>query len=105
MNSPISASLRRNPISSTRRRVPGTDAGAAVEGDRFNHFKNVPVELEFVQKPTPPLWYGLSAAAVVLWAAENGINIVCNTAAKAVRPITDRYREIWVGTPRASRIL
>jgi len=66
-------------------------------------FKNVPVELECVQKPTPPVWYGLSAAAAVPWAAENGINIVCNTAAKNVRPITDRYREIWAGTARAAR--
>ena len=72
------------------------------EGQHYR-FKNVPVELECVQKPTPPVWYGLSAAAAVPWAAENGINIVCNTAAKNVRPITDRYREIWAGTARAAR--
>jgi alkanesulfonate monooxygenase SsuD/methylene tetrahydromethanopterin reductase-like flavin-dependent oxidoreductase (luciferase family) len=72
------------------------------EGEHYR-FKNVPVELECVQKPTPPVWYGLSAAAAVPWTAENGINIVCNTAAKNVRPVTDRYREIWAGTPRASR--
>jgi alkanesulfonate monooxygenase SsuD/methylene tetrahydromethanopterin reductase-like flavin-dependent oxidoreductase (luciferase family) len=72
------------------------------EGEHYR-FKNVPVELECVQKPTPPVWYGLSAAAAVPWTAENGINIVCNTAAKNVRPVTDRYREIWAGTPRAGR--
>jgi alkanesulfonate monooxygenase SsuD/methylene tetrahydromethanopterin reductase-like flavin-dependent oxidoreductase (luciferase family) len=72
------------------------------EGQHYR-FKNVPVELECIQKPTPPIWYGLSAAAAVPWAAENGINIVCNTAAKNVRPVTDRYREIWAGTPRAAR--
>ena len=66
------------------------------EGQHYR-FKNVPVELECVQKPTPPIWYGLSAAAAVPWTAENGINIVCNTAAKNVRPVTDRYREIWAG--------
>src|SRR5690606_8906012 len=64
-------------------------------------FKNVPVELECVQKPTPPLWYGLSAPAAVPWTAENGINIVCNGAADKIRPITDRYREVWEGTPRS----
>ena len=32
------------------------------EGEHYR-FKNVPVELECVQKPTPPIWYGLSAAA------------------------------------------
>jgi alkanesulfonate monooxygenase SsuD/methylene tetrahydromethanopterin reductase-like flavin-dependent oxidoreductase (luciferase family) len=72
------------------------------EGEHYR-FKNVPVELECVQKPAPPIWYGLSAAAAVPWTAENGINIVCNTAAKNVRPVTDRYREIWAGTQRAAR--
>jgi alkanesulfonate monooxygenase SsuD/methylene tetrahydromethanopterin reductase-like flavin-dependent oxidoreductase (luciferase family) len=71
------------------------------EGQHYR-FKNVPVELECVQKPTPPIWYGLSAAAAVPWAAENGINIVCNTSAKNVRPITERYREVWAGTSRAA---
>jgi alkanesulfonate monooxygenase SsuD/methylene tetrahydromethanopterin reductase-like flavin-dependent oxidoreductase (luciferase family) len=71
------------------------------EGQHY-YFKNVPVELECVQKPTPPIWYGLSAPAAVPWTAENGINIVCNTAAKNVRPVTDRYREIWAATKRAA---
>ena len=71
------------------------------EGQHYR-FKNVPVELECVQKPTPPIWYGLSAPAAVPWTAENGINIVCNTAARNVRPITDRYREIWAATKRAA---
>ena len=71
------------------------------EGQHYR-FKNVPVELECVQKPTPPIWYGLSAPAAVPWTAENGINIVCNTAAKNVRPVTDRYREIWAATKRAA---
>ena len=72
------------------------------EGEHYR-FKNVPVDLECVQKPTPPIWYGLSQAAAVPWAAENGINIVCNTAAKNVRPVTDRYREIWAANARAAR--
>ena len=71
------------------------------EGQHYR-FKNVPVELECVQKPTPPIWYGLSAPAAVPWTAENGINIVCNTAAKNVRPVTGRYREIWAATKRAA---
>jgi alkanesulfonate monooxygenase SsuD/methylene tetrahydromethanopterin reductase-like flavin-dependent oxidoreductase (luciferase family) len=71
------------------------------EGQHYR-FKNVPVELECVQKPTPPIWYGLSAPAAVPWTAENGINIVCNSAARNVRPVTDRYREIWAATKRAA---
>jgi alkanesulfonate monooxygenase SsuD/methylene tetrahydromethanopterin reductase-like flavin-dependent oxidoreductase (luciferase family) len=71
------------------------------EGRHF-HFRNVPVELECIQKPTPPIWYGLSAPAAVPWVAENGINIVCNGPSERIRPVTDRYREVWSGTPRAS---
>lgn len=74
------------------------------EGEYFS-FHDVPVELECVQKPHPPIWYGMSAPAAVPWAAENGVNIVCNGPSAPVRAITDRYREIWsakfsaTGTP------
>jgi alkanesulfonate monooxygenase SsuD/methylene tetrahydromethanopterin reductase-like flavin-dependent oxidoreductase (luciferase family) len=64
------------------------------EGEHFQ-FRGVPVELECVQKPHPPIWYGLSAAAAVPWAAHNGVNIVCNGPSAPVRAITDRYREEW----------
>ena len=36
------------------------------EGEHFK-FDNVPVELECVQKPHPPIWYGMSAPAAVPW--------------------------------------
>src|ERR1700760_4395424 len=71
------------------------------EGEHYR-FKNVPVELECVQKPTPPIWYGLSAPAAVPWTGGNGHHIVCNTAAEKVRPVTDRYREIWAASPQAA---
>ena len=71
------------------------------EGRHFR-FKDVPVELECIQKPTPPIWYGLSAPAAVPWTAENGVNIVCNGPATKIRPITDRYRELWQGTQRST---
>jgi len=34
------------------------DAGAELQGKYYN-FRNVPIELEPVQKPHPPLWYGI----------------------------------------------
>jgi alkanesulfonate monooxygenase SsuD/methylene tetrahydromethanopterin reductase-like flavin-dependent oxidoreductase (luciferase family) len=63
-------------------------------GEAFQ-LKNVPVELECVQKPHPPFWYGLSQPNAVPWAAQNAINIVCNGSAAPVRAITDRYRKEW----------
>jgi alkanesulfonate monooxygenase SsuD/methylene tetrahydromethanopterin reductase-like flavin-dependent oxidoreductase (luciferase family) len=64
------------------------------EGEVFR-FKNVPVAMECVQKPYPPFWYGMSNANAVPWAAQNGINIVCNGPSAPIRAITDRYRQEW----------
>ena len=48
-----------------------------------------------VQKPHPPLWYGVFNAESTEWAAGAGVNIVTNLPAAAVRAITDRYRGRW----------
>jgi alkanesulfonate monooxygenase SsuD/methylene tetrahydromethanopterin reductase-like flavin-dependent oxidoreductase (luciferase family) len=64
------------------------------EGEVFQ-LKNVPVALECLQKPHPPIWYGLSHPNAVPWAAQNNVNIVCNGLAAPVRAITDRYRQEW----------
>jgi alkanesulfonate monooxygenase SsuD/methylene tetrahydromethanopterin reductase-like flavin-dependent oxidoreductase (luciferase family) len=64
------------------------------EGEVFR-LKNVPVAMECLQKPHPPIWYGLSQPNAVPWAAQNNVNIVCNGLATSVRAITDRYRQEW----------
>lgn len=64
------------------------------EGKYFQ-FKDVPIELDCVQKPTPPIWYGMSRADAVPWAAQNAVNIVCQGPAAAVKAITERYQEVW----------
>jgi len=58
-------------------------------------FDDAPVILEPVQKPHPPLWYGVFNAESTEWAAGAGVNVVTNLPAAAVRAITDRYREHW----------
>jgi alkanesulfonate monooxygenase SsuD/methylene tetrahydromethanopterin reductase-like flavin-dependent oxidoreductase (luciferase family) len=62
------------------------------EGEVFQ-LKNVPVAMECVQKPHPPIWYGMSHPNAVPWAAQNNVNIVCNGPSAPVRAITDRYRQ------------
>jgi alkanesulfonate monooxygenase SsuD/methylene tetrahydromethanopterin reductase-like flavin-dependent oxidoreductase (luciferase family) len=64
------------------------------EGEVFQ-LKNVPVAMECVQKPHPPIWYGMSHPNAVPWAAQNSINIVCNGPSAPIRAITDRYRQEW----------
>jgi alkanesulfonate monooxygenase SsuD/methylene tetrahydromethanopterin reductase-like flavin-dependent oxidoreductase (luciferase family) len=58
-------------------------------------FDDVPFILEPVQKPHPPLWYGVFNAESTEWAAGAGVNVVTNLPAEAVRAITERYREHW----------
>ena len=68
---------------------PITHSGEYFSVDGF------PMELELVQKPFPPLWYGVARPATADWAAERGINCVGNGPAGVVRKITDQYRTAW----------
>jgi len=64
------------------------------EGEYYR-FKEVPNPLSPLQKPHPPIWYGLSNPESAEFAAANRFNVVSNAAPKAVRVITDRYRAEW----------
>jgi alkanesulfonate monooxygenase SsuD/methylene tetrahydromethanopterin reductase-like flavin-dependent oxidoreductase (luciferase family) len=66
-------------------------------------FHDVPMEMAPVQKPHPPLWYGVARPEGTTWAAQHGVNIVTNTPADKARPITDAYRAAWsaAGNPPA----
>ena len=66
------------------------------KGDYYN-FEGVPFHLEPVQRPHPPIWYGLSNPESAEFAAANRFNVVSNATPKAVRVITDRYRAAWAG--------
>jgi prepilin-type processing-associated H-X9-DG protein len=62
---------------------------------RHFRFTDVPVEIAPLQRPHPPLWYGLAYPDGAAWPARNGVNVVCNGSAAAVRAITERYRAEW----------
>jgi alkanesulfonate monooxygenase SsuD/methylene tetrahydromethanopterin reductase-like flavin-dependent oxidoreductase (luciferase family) len=61
----------------------------------FYRFREVPVELEPVQRPHPPLWYGLARPEGLPWVVANRVNIVCNGPSARVREVTDGYRARW----------
>jgi alkanesulfonate monooxygenase SsuD/methylene tetrahydromethanopterin reductase-like flavin-dependent oxidoreductase (luciferase family) len=63
---------------------------------KFHTFRDVPMEMEPVQKPHPPLWYGVSGPDAVPWVARNGFNVVCNAPAARARAIVERYRAEWI---------
>jgi alkanesulfonate monooxygenase SsuD/methylene tetrahydromethanopterin reductase-like flavin-dependent oxidoreductase (luciferase family) len=58
-------------------------------------FSDVPIELEPVQRPHPPLWYGLARPEGLPWVVANRVNIVCNGPPHQVRQISDGYRRAW----------
>jgi alkanesulfonate monooxygenase SsuD/methylene tetrahydromethanopterin reductase-like flavin-dependent oxidoreductase (luciferase family) len=66
------------------------------EGE-FYRFDGVPMVLKPVQKPHPPLWYGLNTADATVWAAKEGANIATLVPAPAARRVIDRFREEWAG--------
>ena len=61
----------------------------------FYSYADVPMDLAPLQRPHPPLWYGVAFPAAVDWPAAHGVNVISNAPIAAVREATDRYREIW----------
>jgi alkanesulfonate monooxygenase SsuD/methylene tetrahydromethanopterin reductase-like flavin-dependent oxidoreductase (luciferase family) len=64
------------------------------EGKYFS-FKEIPMELEPLQKPYPPLWYGVHSVEAAERAAHQALNMVSLDSAKDTRNYNDRYRQVW----------
>jgi alkanesulfonate monooxygenase SsuD/methylene tetrahydromethanopterin reductase-like flavin-dependent oxidoreductase (luciferase family) len=57
--------------------------------------RRVPMEVRPVQRPHPPLWYGLGRVESVPRVAAAGMHAVTNGTAEQVRAVTDAYRAEW----------
>src|SRR5580693_4561373 len=62
---------------------------------RYYQFRDVPMELTPLQRPFPPLWYGIGRPDGTVWTAQHKVNIVTNLDAAMTRAITDRFRAEW----------
>jgi alkanesulfonate monooxygenase SsuD/methylene tetrahydromethanopterin reductase-like flavin-dependent oxidoreductase (luciferase family) len=62
---------------------------------KFFTFKDIPMELEPLQKPHPPMWYGVHSVEAAERAARQGLNMVSLDSAKDTRTYNDRYRQVW----------
>lgn len=62
---------------------------------KFFSFKDIPMELEPLQKPHPPMWYGVHSIAAADRAARQSLNMVSLDSAKDTRTYNDRYRQVW----------
>jgi len=63
-------------------------------GKRFS-FSNVPMEIEPLQKPHPPIWYGVHAPDSAERAARRNLNVVSLDPPDETRLSIERYRAIW----------
>lgn len=61
------------------------------KGKHYN-YDQVPMELGPVQKPHPPLWYGVHANDSAARCAKQGINVVSLDGVAATRGFSDAYR-------------
>ena len=67
------------------------------EGEFFR-YKNVPFEVECLQKPHPPLWYGVVNADSAERAAKAGMNFISNSTAAMVKDKVARYSAAYKAT-------
>ena len=58
---------------------------------KYYRFQKVPMILKPVQKPHPPLWYGINLPENAAWPAANDVNVVTIGLRPTVRAIVDRY--------------
>jgi alkanesulfonate monooxygenase SsuD/methylene tetrahydromethanopterin reductase-like flavin-dependent oxidoreductase (luciferase family) len=65
-----------------------------VTGDFFK-VPDFPMVLQCLQKPRPPIWYGLGHPEGAVWAASVAANVISLRPTDIARPALDRYREEW----------
>jgi alkanesulfonate monooxygenase SsuD/methylene tetrahydromethanopterin reductase-like flavin-dependent oxidoreductase (luciferase family) len=76
-----------------------TQESVIFEG-KFYTFRDVPMELAPLQRPHPPLWYGVANVEAIGWVAQNAVNVVCNVPAARAQAIVARYRAEWQAAGR-----
>jgi alkanesulfonate monooxygenase SsuD/methylene tetrahydromethanopterin reductase-like flavin-dependent oxidoreductase (luciferase family) len=67
------------------------------------HFScdNVPMELAPLQKPHPPVWYGVHANDSAARSAKQGLNVISLDGVAATRGFSDVYRASWTESGRS----
>ena len=61
----------------------------------FYDFDKVPMTIQPVQKPHPPIWYGMHSPDSAERAARQALNVVSLDGAADTRVLVDRYRRVW----------
>ena len=83
--------------------IKGFASDVLAHEGRFHTISDVLIVLPTVQRPRPPLWYGVGSVERAEWAARNGINLIALRPPAAVRAFTDRFLEAWQETGRPAQ--
>jgi alkanesulfonate monooxygenase SsuD/methylene tetrahydromethanopterin reductase-like flavin-dependent oxidoreductase (luciferase family) len=73
-------------------------------GEHFR-VRDFPMILQCLQKPRPPLWYGLGNPDAAVWAASVSANVISLRPAAAAAVALQRYRHEWQALGRAPQDL
>ena len=76
-----------------------SERSVSFKGKHFS-FETVPIEIEPLQKPHPPLWYGVHATDSAARSAKAGLNVISLDVVEATRGFSDSYRAAWKETGR-----
>jgi alkanesulfonate monooxygenase SsuD/methylene tetrahydromethanopterin reductase-like flavin-dependent oxidoreductase (luciferase family) len=71
-----------------------TESRLSFQGEHYQ-YDNVPMELEPLQKPYPPLWYPTHNPSSVEYAARHGYNFMGLGPAAGMRELADLYWNTW----------
>ncbi|HLY58137.1 MAG TPA: LLM class flavin-dependent oxidoreductase [Stellaceae bacterium] len=69
------------------------------QGKHFS-FTDVPLELRPLQRPHPPMWYGVGRLEAAVRSARRGLSIVVNHPAERARELLSAYRAEWEASGR-----
>jgi len=67
--------------------------------------RDFPMVMRCVQKPHPPLWYGLGHPEGAIWAAAVAANVISLRPAAVARVALQRYRQEWAALGRREQDL
>jgi alkanesulfonate monooxygenase SsuD/methylene tetrahydromethanopterin reductase-like flavin-dependent oxidoreductase (luciferase family) len=73
------------------------DGAIDFQGTHFS-IRNAPLFQRPLQKPMPPIWYGVHSTESAEKAARSGFNIVCNEPAANSASYISRFKEVWETT-------
>ncbi len=75
--------------------LKGLTTGRLDHVGKYFTFKNVPMEMQPVQRPHPPLWYGANSLESADRLAKQSCNTVVGMRADGVGKFAERYRAAW----------